>query len=72
MDRKELNYLMTRKTKMYSTYFESLEDLQQRIVHECDLITPEMLITVRGHFQNVIFKILVMKVTSALGVDIWE
>lgn len=40
------------KTKVYSTHLQSLQDLEQRIVHECNPITLEMLYNVREHFQQ--------------------
>lgn len=40
------------KTKIYKTQPASLEDLRQRIINECQTITPEMLQNVRNRFEQ--------------------
>lgn len=40
------------KTKIYATQPDSLEDLRQRIINECRLVTPEMLQNVRQRFEQ--------------------
>lgn len=40
------------KTKIYKTEPASLEELRRRIVHECSLITPQMLQNVRRNFEQ--------------------
>uniref|UniRef100_V5G5F0 Transposable element Tc3 transposase n=1 Tax=Anoplophora glabripennis TaxID=217634 RepID=V5G5F0_ANOGL len=53
-DLSPLDYFLWRqlKTKIYATQTDSLEDLRQRIINECRLVTPEMLQNVRQRFEQ--------------------
>ena len=43
------------KSKIYATQPESLQDLRNRITHECQQITPDILRNVREHFEQLLY-----------------
>nr|CAH7745775.1 unnamed protein product [Callosobruchus chinensis] len=43
------------KSKIYATQPESLLDLRNRITHECQQITPDILRNVREHFEQLLY-----------------